>query len=331
MSDLSEYIVDEFVATRTGKAYRILPFGKISKGGKTRDITPEYAAKFRLPHFKPPIKLGSHKEETPAGGHILSLEVRDDGLYVLPELNEKGEMAFLEGAYRYHSPEIIWENGGIENNDGVMYGPLIIGDALLHVPHLGESTSFYSADKIDKGVTMSEENTVNVPATVWEKLTALFDRAEKFEAKPVNESLVDVETFEATVKERDEYRAKIEAYEAEKKHAELVEKLGAELKSEVFGSVFSEGAGDAAEMLSGMTEDQREWILKTVKGLAAQVDATKLTSEIGSDGEGIENPVEAFNAAVLKIKNEKKINYNDALAIARVENKELFEAYTKGA
>jgi len=66
----SLYLVEEYVALRPGDPFRLFPFGKLVKGGKEIEITPELARRFKLPHFKPPIKLGSHNEETPAGGHI---------------------------------------------------------------------------------------------------------------------------------------------------------------------------------------------------------------------------------------------------------------------
>ena len=77
----SFYVIDDFVNVRPGDPFRLLPFGTLIKGGKKRNITPELAAKFKLPHFKPPIKLGLHNYETPAGGHITGLFVGKDGLY----------------------------------------------------------------------------------------------------------------------------------------------------------------------------------------------------------------------------------------------------------
>ena len=87
MPDNRFFVNDKFVAVSPGEPYRLFPFGPIFKGGQRRDITPEFASKFKLPHFKPPIKLGSHDETTPAGGHIVGLEVRADGLYALTEMN----------------------------------------------------------------------------------------------------------------------------------------------------------------------------------------------------------------------------------------------------
>ena len=67
MTDNSMYLIDEYVNVTAGEPYRLFPFGKIIKGGKTREITRELAAKFKLPHFKPPIKRGSHNDDAPAG------------------------------------------------------------------------------------------------------------------------------------------------------------------------------------------------------------------------------------------------------------------------
>src|SRR5512146_469153 len=97
----SMFLIDQYVSTRPGEPYRLLPFGRIVKNGTARDITRELAGKFRLPHFKPPIKLGSHEETTPAGGHIIGLQVRDDGLYAVPEMTDKGAKSLDEGDYKY--------------------------------------------------------------------------------------------------------------------------------------------------------------------------------------------------------------------------------------
>jgi len=44
--------IEEFVNVKAGEAYRLFPFGKIVKGGKVREITPEFARTIQLPHFK---------------------------------------------------------------------------------------------------------------------------------------------------------------------------------------------------------------------------------------------------------------------------------------
>ena len=62
----TEYAITELVAVRPGEPFRLLPFGRLVKGGRSWDITPEFARRFQLPHFKPPIKMGSHRDETPA-------------------------------------------------------------------------------------------------------------------------------------------------------------------------------------------------------------------------------------------------------------------------
>jgi hypothetical protein len=66
----SERVYDAFVMTRPGEAYRLLPFGQIKRaaGGPTHNLTPESAAKFKLPHFKPPVKMGSHRQVVTLSG-----------------------------------------------------------------------------------------------------------------------------------------------------------------------------------------------------------------------------------------------------------------------
>ena len=51
----------------------------------------------------------------------------------------------------------------------VIEGPLIVGTALLHTPHMGHNAALYSVDPIDNGgVTMSES--VTVPVTWLDRI-----------------------------------------------------------------------------------------------------------------------------------------------------------------
>ena len=146
---------EKYVHTEAGEPFRIFPFGEIFKDGEMREVTSEMASSFTLPHFKPPIKLGSHVDTTPAGGHIMALEVRDDGLYAVPEYTEKGNKSIKEGDYRYNSPEIIWADKAIEDPETGDWipGPMIVGVALLHEPHLGEATALYRTRPVDNKET----------------------------------------------------------------------------------------------------------------------------------------------------------------------------------
>lgn len=319
------YLVDEFVNVRLGTPYRLFKFGEIVKNGNVRNITPELAAMFKLPHFKPAIKLGSHDEPTPAGGHIVALEVRDDGLYAVPEWNEKGEAALKDGAYRYHSPEVIWGDGALENpaNGEFIEGPMIVGDALLHMPHLGEDAKLYSVDPIKKGVNKMTVETVEVPKSIWDKFLATFSPQPQPEPEPEPVKVDETDEYKAVVAERDDYKAKWEAHEAEKAHRDLVEKYEGELKD-------TKADPDLAEILAGLPEDKASVILKQVKALSAQVDEGDVEREVGDAGEpSTDEPAAQFDAAVKAIMTEKSIGYNAALAKAKVDHKDLFEAYLK--
>jgi phage I-like protein len=305
------YLVDNYVNTKPGEPYRLFPFGKIVKNGRERVITPEYAATFKLPHFKPPVKLGSHNDETPAGGHIIGLEVRGDGLYAIPEWNDKGIKSVEDGAYRYHSPEVIWDDGGLENpeNGDFIRGPLILGDAMLHTPHLGEAAKLYSI-----GDNTMEEN-IQMPKSFWDKFVApLLDR--KPETQVVEKTPED---YEATKQERDEYKSKLAAIEAEKNRAGRVEKFTAALKETKVNFELS-------ELLADLPEEKADAILKEFKALSAQIDESKLTGETGVQGEAETDPKAAFNAAVLAIAAEKKINYNAAFEHVKASSPDLFKA-----
>jgi len=312
------YLFSNFVTTKQGDGYRLFPFGKVVKGGREHIITPELAKLFKLPHFKPAIKLGSHEETTPAGGHIIGLEVREDGLYAIPEWNEQGIKALNDGAYRYQSPEIIWQDGGLEDptSGNFIEGPMILGDALLHTPHLGEATAMYSITEIKKEINM--EGTVNVPANLWEKFTAFIDSR----LNPPEPQKVEVvpEDYEAAKKARDEYKAQLDAMEAEKVRLVRVEKFETELKE-------TKADPTLAELLAGLPDEQAEAVMKQFRALSEQINADALTKETGSEGGAVEDPKAAFNALVLEYSAKNGITYDKAFEIVKVQNKELFTAW----
>jgi hypothetical protein len=323
------FLIENYVATRSGDPFRLFPFGKIVKGGKTINITPEFAASFKLPHFKPPIKLGSHAEATPAGGHITGLEVRADGLYAILEVTDQGAKALADGAYRYHSPEVIFdEKDGFEDptTGKLIPGPLIIGDALLHTPHLGEATALYSVEQIKStvgGDTMSD--TVQVPAGMWDKFSAWFgkriDEAEKPVAPPPAPELP--EEFKAKLAERDTFKAELDAMKAEGAKRARVESFAAKLTAETV-------IKDGADQLSAMSDESAEWVLTQFKALSAQIKANDaLTQTIGNDKATSTDPKVALNAVVIAYMAEHKMTTMDqyplALEAVRVEKPELFK------
>ena len=327
-------IPDNFVNVVAGDAIRLFPFGKFFKGGKAREFTRALAKKFKIPHFKPPIKLGSHEDDAKGGGVIVGLEVREDGLYALTEFTEKGATSISDGDYKYHSPEVIWE-GGVEDSETgeVIEGPLIIGMALLHTPHLGEAAALYSYEAGDTpGQSMEVQNMtvekVEVDKTVWDGLMGLFkkDEPETEQTEPE----VKPDEFASLQSERDEYKSKIETMEAEQKQAELFAAVQAEFESDEFGAAF-QGVGEedeAIKMLASLPEAERAWVLTQFKALSAQIDESKLTGEIGEDADPIsDDPVEAYDAAIMAHQKEHNSSYQDAMNATNVEKPELARAY----
>jgi hypothetical protein len=320
------YILDQYVSTQVGEPYRLLPFGEIKRGGTTRIVTPESAAKMKLPPFKPPIKLGSHNDETPAGGHIVKLEVREDGLYAYPEFTEKGMKAIQEGDYKYHSPEIIWEDGALETAEGIIEGSLILGDALLHTPYLGEATAFYTTSVIEKESQMQEN--VSIPKSLFEQLMSFFKPNEEKPETPVTETA----EYKAEVQKREDYRAQLEALQAENKTKELKASLISQLQNkEDYGAVYVElsKADEAASMLSSMSDEQRTWVMQNFKALTAQIDESALNSELGKETQKTDpnaNPRVEFDAFVQKEMKEKNINYVEAFNVVKEKQADLFKA-----
>lgn len=331
--DDSIYILDNFVSVTAGEPYRLFPFGRIVKNGKVREITRAFAEKIKLPHFKPPIKLGSHNDETPAGGFIVGLEVRDDGLYAVPEWNDSGNTAINTGAYRYHSPEIIWEGRFEHPETGEeIAGPLIVGDALLHTPHLGEAAALYSIEPISEkkdGTDMSE-NTVTVPAGFWDKLTARLFDDQKPEPEPQEPDTSQVDEYAVKV---DNLTAKIQELEDEKVEMEAEKELKARVDAfavEFKDSPLADNA-DLFGVLAELDEKQAEAITREFKALSEQAKLANLDKDIGGSGTNGDNPVEKFNAAVnAKMEGNEGMTRDAAIMAVAKETPELITAARGG-
>lgn len=325
----TEYILDLFVKTQPGEAYRLFPFGTIYKGGKKRVIDAEYAAKFKLPHFKPPIKLGSHGETTPGGGTIIGLEVREDGLYAVPEYTEKGQKTLDEGDYRYHSPEVIWEGGGLEDpsTGKVIEGPLIVGDAMLHTPHLGEAAALYTYERMEADMP---DEIVQVPGTIWEKFTALIEKLTAAPEPPAPIVVEETDEFRAAAQERDQYKMQLDQLKSEQAKAAEKAALVADLQNkEKFGTMWIalDKAEEAAGMLGTMGPEQRDWVMRTFSALNGQIQTSELYGEKGTSGAGAEaDPMSALDAAIRAKMSEKQVLYNEALGMIRADHPEMFDA-----
>lgn len=323
----SIYLIEDFVSVKAGEPFRLFPFGRIVKGGKVHELTRALAEQFRLPHFKPPIKRGSHDEAAPAGGHIVALEVRDDGLYAVPEYNEQGEQALENGDYRYHSPEVIWD-GWLEDpaTGDKIEGPMIVGDALLHTPHLGEATALYSVVTGEKTMTTHTEDMVSVTA-----LERLFDRfgfgkQEEPEPKPntpepQDDFVAQVETLQA---ENEQYKAKVAEYEAAQERLARVDTFATEFDGvEVGHELFS--------VLADVPEDAATQLVTLIKAIAEQARVANLTEDVGDAGADSQgDPTAAYHAAVTKVMDDREVSYPQAVNIVNAEQPDVFNAYAGG-
>lgn len=337
------YTVHEFVIVKAGQPFRLFPFGTITKGGESHELTPEKARSVKLPHFKPPIKLGSHADDTPAGGFIADLEVVEDnrygqgpGLYALPEWVESGLRALANGSFRYHSPEIIWDGWTEDATTGErVEGTIIMGAALLHTPALGEAAAFFSAttNYHSGGDPMSD--TVTVEKSLYERMVGrLFDdepeptppqRGKSEEYAALKER---VEGFEAqlaeTAAERDEYAARLEAIEAERKQKDRVAAFATD-----FADTPLADDGELHEALTALDDSVADVIVARFRALAKQVDAS-LERDVGAaDGDGKGN-LEAFEAAVRNVMAENGVSRSDAYQRVIRQQPELYEEAING-
>lgn len=336
MTDIFYVQLDQFVNIVAGEPFRLFPFGTIYKNGKRIEITPDVARSMKLPHFKPPIKLGSHRDETPAGGFIKALEVRSDGLYAIPEWNEAGLKALNDGAYRYHSPELIW-GGAIEDSitGKSTEGNIVVGAALTHIPALGEAAAFFETAVKTKG-EKAMSDTVQVPVSFWERMLDAFNFGnQEPEPTPPQREQVEPDEFaaiKARADEADKFRADFEAaqakiaeLEAEQAHANRVAQFSAQL-----AETNLKGDAEFAATLAGLEDEQAQAILQRVKALSAQADKS-LEKDVGASGDGTGGDKIAAFEALVQEKIKSGMGRTQAYAAVIAEHPDVYgEAVTNG-
>lgn len=326
-----EHLYFEFVNTRIGEPFRLLPFGTITKNGRSQEVTPETAALFKLPHFKPPIKLGSHADTTPAGGHIVGLEVRADGLYAIPEWNDNGTAAMMAGGFRYHSPEILWAGEIEDSSTGKKTsGPIILGDALLHTPALGEAAAFYQVNN-HGGLETMAENTVQVPAGIWERIMDAFtsghnnpDPAPDPTPPPTDNYAVELaeanNRVEQLTAQTAEYQAEIQRLQAERDAAQQVAHYSAQLAE----TAVNEDT-ELITLLARLDEADANLLVQRFSALSAQI-GTDLETEAGHSGDGRNDPAAVLQTAVEQYQADNPgATYNDAIKVLTATKPELFK------
>jgi phage I-like protein len=319
------FLPEEFVTVTPGEPIPLFPIKPIYKGGEMRDA--ELIQSLRLPHFDPVIKLGSHADDAPAAGHIKRLEVKDGYLWAFPEWTEKGLKAMTDGDFKYNSPEVIWE-GGLEDSEtgDVIPGPLLVGDALLHMPAMA-GTALYNVDPYhDTGGDSMTEDTVTVPVT-W--LDRLFGSKAEPQPEPEPTPVPPEPTedyaaeYKAAIEQNELYEAQIAQMTAENERADRVAHFAAELADSP-----SDEDSELHELLADMPEDTAEKLLIKFKALGAQAEAAGLEEDIGQSADPNEgDPTTAFNAAVEKRANDDGVDYATAAGLVAQDQPELYRAW----
>ena len=328
----SDFLIDEFFASNYDKAagiikIRLFPFGKVYKGENVYDITPEMASRFHLPHFKPPLKLGSHKEETASGGSFVSLEVGSDGLYGLVSLTDEGRSAFTRKSYRYHSPEVIWPGGGIQDpkTGEMIKGPLLVGAALLHSPHLGEEAALYSVEEpkqVNKGAKIMEMT--QVPTSWLERLLDRFTPGEQPEpVKPEKEQ-------KAVVPNVDEFTARLQEKEnaIEALNAQIAQMQAAQERQtrvEHFATELADETEEIHVLLAELPEEAANALVTRFKALRAEIklDPGQTAGARGADEEPMSSE-DNLDKIIQEYAAENKVFYHVAFEAVRAQRPELF-------
>lgn len=220
-----------------GKPFRIFPIKKAKRGDREIDVTRERLAQMKenyesdRPRWKIPIYAG-HPTDTnpdpPKLGNAASLELRDDGLYAVPEYTDEGKRSVSGGEYQYSSPGVLWSiNGSFYTDDqGNEFDNVIDHIALTNRPYWGKDTMVFSSDPevLEKNAEAGE---------IMERLTILEDRFQKLDEK-VSEPNVENVTRSNTMSDITpeafaELQKTVEVLTAAQKEKE--EKFAAELEA----------------------------------------------------------------------------------------------------
>ena len=142
-------------AYQAGKPFRVMPLGTFKRGERTLTITKDnlqqMAANFEngRPRWKVPVYFGhptAEQPDPPKAGNIASVEVRDDGLYAVPEYTDKGKASVEGGEYQFVSPGVLWDKNGSAYVDeqGRQFDNVIEHVALTNRPFFGQHVALFS-------------------------------------------------------------------------------------------------------------------------------------------------------------------------------------------
>lgn len=142
-------------AYQAGKPFRVMPLGTFKRGDRTLTITKDdlqqMAANFEggRPRWKVPLYFGhptAEQPDPPKAGNVASVEVRDDGLYAVPEYTDKGKTSVEAGEYQFTSPGVLWNKNGSAYVDeqGRQFDNVIEHVALTNRPFFGSHVALFS-------------------------------------------------------------------------------------------------------------------------------------------------------------------------------------------
>lgn len=252
------------------------------------------------------------------------MEAGADGLYGLVSLTEKGKKVIADKDYRYHSPEVIWEGGALENpaTGELINGPLLVGVALLHNPHLGNDAALYHVEE-QKIVEDKMENTEKTFPITFQQLKELFWRKDEVIDEVKVEPSPDINEFAAKIKEREEQIELLQTQIAEFEYANVRKGRVAHFAQELV----NEG-DEIHNLLADLDEEVAEKLTSRFKALYAQAkQEVDVAAGVPGNTEQNVTPAEALNATVLKFASENKVSYPAALNAILAERPDLAKQY----
>jgi len=275
MSNLAWIDPFKYVA---GAPFRVFPVGEFKRGERTLDLTKERLAEMKSnyeagrPRWKAPIYARHPTDaqpDPPKLGNVSSLELKDDGLYAIPEYNDNGTKLIGDESYQYVSPGVLWQLAGAKYADeqGNEFDNVLDHVALTNHPFFGNQTAIFSSDE---SLVKEGNLIIDILNEVKSNIAGLFrdlkaevkvgehKKKEEQESDTMTEPIVKVEDFNAL-------KTQMETMSAERK-AEA-EKFAAELAT----------AKVRADTLEAENKKQSEKLAETVK--ARRIDLLRIQAD----------------------------------------------------
>lgn len=301
-------------------------------------ITPEILLKMkanfdgnarRLDKGEIPVDYG-HNSEGKAAGWVQSVELEDDNTSLWVDINytPEAERAVLEREWRFISADIDFEY--IDNESGVMLGPVLLGAGLVNRPHIKSMKAVFGevGDEVMKNEQSTNKGYTMTPEEMLKKIGELEAAISALKAQ-LSKGTEDVAAAEKKMgdmaKQCSELSEQLKTETA--KVVKLTEEKEAVAKEARFTEYLASGKVIPAqkEAFMTMTLELSEKLFKDAK-TANFSDNGHGTNNTKKDGEKSASEIVDERAAEM-IKNNPTIKLGEAYSKVLSQDKELNKKY----